>query len=52
VTDVGAADEAGDELGRRPVVEILRRAVLHHLALSITAMRSEIAIASSWSWVT
>src|SRR5579872_6228492 len=30
--EVGAADEAGDELGRRPVVELLRRAILHDLA--------------------
>jgi hypothetical protein len=50
--DVRDADEPGDELRPRMLVDVLRRADLLDAALSKTASRSLIVSASSWSWVT
>jgi hypothetical protein len=50
--DARRADEAGDELVGRPVVQRHRRAQLLDLALLNTAMRSPMVMASTWSWVT
>ena len=49
---VGDADEPGDEGLLGALVDLLGRARLLHPALSMTAIRSDIASASSWSWVT
>ena len=49
---VDLADEAHDEIGRRVLVEVARRARLLDLAEFITTICSATSIASSWSWVT
>ncbi len=50
--DVGAADEAGDELGLGPLVDVLGRARLVDDPWFITTMTSAVVIASAWSCVT
>jgi hypothetical protein len=49
---IGRADEARDKRRRRPLVDLARRGDLLDAPARITAMRSEIASASSWSCVT
>ena len=50
--DVRRPDEAGDEAGGRPLVDVFGEADLLDLPCDITAMRSLITSASSWSCVT
>jgi hypothetical protein len=50
--EVGAADEARDEACLRPVVKRVRASTCSMRPWFITAMRSEVTMASAWSWVT
>jgi hypothetical protein len=50
--EIHRADEIGDEGGRRPAVDLLRRAHLLDAPWFITTMRSAMVSASSWSCVT
>ena len=52
VHDVRDADEVGDEGGRRGLVDAPRVAELLDAPVDITAIRSDIVSASSWSCVT
>ena len=49
---VGDPDEAGDERGAGALVHVLGRVHLLDTPFDITAIRSDIVSASSWSWVT
>ena len=49
---VAGAQEAGHEAGARALVELLRLVQLLVRPRFMTAIRSDIVIASSWSWVT
>ena len=49
---VDGADEAGDERRGRALVDVLGRAALLDRPSFMTAIRSLMLIASSWSWVT
>ena len=53
VEEVHVADEVGHERRQRPVVDGARLVeLLDHARCDMTATRSDIDSASSWSWVT